>query len=432
VSIQAISRAPDRRDIPTASEAYFDHVYRRLEGESTLQSVRWVEALASGHAAIRRTACLNLDPDEGALSKRCRALLNSDLGAGAAGRPRPQADFVEEVEATVVGLARRLFGAGFVEWRSSGPAAARRAVISALARPDEVVITLDGPGPDAAGPDHPRTLTIAQTTTFEPDLIRLVEVAARTQPRVIVIGGANVLFPQPLRELRRIADRSGGRLVYNADALGLLIAGGFQRPLEDGCDAVIVSTHGAMAGPAGALVMTDDPAVARQVAAAVTSGMTAVQDENSYAAMAVALGEIQTFAAELARRTVGNARALAAGLRTEGMAPVGARRGHTSSHQVIVGLGGDAEVVAARCDRANLRVAACALPGDRPGGVKTGLRLGVHEITRRGMGEAEMRKVAQIVAAVVLDQVDADQQIPAVADLLAPFAGLPFSFDAAP
>ena len=179
-------------------------------------------------------------------------------------------------------------------------------------------------------------------------------------------------------------------------------------------------------------MLTDDPEVARKVAEAVMSGAAPIQDENKYAAMAVALGEIQTYAPELARRTIANARALSVGLQAEGLEPVGVRRGHSQTHQVFLRVAGDAEAVAARCDRANLRIAACALPGDRPGVAKTGLRLGVHELTRRGMGEGEMRKVAQIVAAVVLDQVDADQQIPAVADLLAPFAGLPFSFDAAP
>ena len=42
-----------------------------------------------------------------------------------------------------------------------------------------------------------------------------------------------------------------------------------------------------------------------------------------------------------------------------------------------------------------------------------------------------MGEVARIVAAAVLDETDADRQISAVADLLAPFSTLPFSFDAA-
>jgi hypothetical protein len=48
------------------------------------------------------------------------------------------------------------------------------------------------------------------------------------------------------------------------------------------------------------------------------------------------------------------------------------------------------------------------------------------------MGEAEMLTVARILAPLLSRQVDADQQIAAVADLLARFPGLPFSFDEAP
>ena len=153
-----IRRAPDRQDILTAPDAYLDHVARRLDAEPALQSVRWVEALAEGCDLFRRSACLNLDPGRGLLSRRCRALLKADGDAREGG---VSGEFVEELEAMVVGLARRLFGAGHAQWRAGGVTSARRAVLSALARPHETVVTLDGIGPDAAGPDHPRTLTIA-------------------------------------------------------------------------------------------------------------------------------------------------------------------------------------------------------------------------------------------------------------------------------
>jgi glycine hydroxymethyltransferase len=424
-----IMRAPARQDTLTGSEAYLDHVARRLDAEPALQSVRWVEALAEGHDVYRRTACLNLDPGEGVLSRRCRALLKGDHGVRGDRRGSSD-DFREELEAIVVAMARRLFGAGHAEWRAGGIASARRAVLSALARPHEVVVTLDGIGPEATGSDHPRTLTVGQMRDFAPDLARLAETVQRTHPRAIVVGGADVLFGQPMAELRAIADRARARLVYNADQLGVLIsAGDFQRPLEEGADVVIVSTHGAMGGPSGALVLTDDAEIAARLASG--AAFDAAPDEGRYAALAVALGEVQTFGRELSQRMVCNARALARALRSSGLQPLLAELGYTSTHQLFLRATGGADEAEARCGFANMRLAACALPGQAAGERKSGLRLGVHELTRRGMGEAEMREVARIVAAVVLDEADADRHISRVADLLAPFSTLPFSFDAA-
>jgi glycine hydroxymethyltransferase len=409
-----IRLAPERQDILTAPDAYLDHVARRLDGEPVLHSVRWVEALAEGHDIFRRTACLNLDPGEGVLSRRCRALLKGDHGVR--GDRRGSADdFRDELEATVVAMARRLFDAG---------------QISALARPNDVVVTLDGYAPDAAGPDHPRTLTLAPQRDFGPDLARLRATVQGVRPRAIVVGGADVAFGLPMAELRAIADAAGAWLVYNADQLGVLVsAGDFQRPLEAGADVMIVATHGALGGPSGALILTDDPGLAARMSAATPAD--AAPDEGRCAALAVALGEVQAFGHELAQRMAGNARALAQALRGAGLPPLFAERGYTSTHQLFLRAGDGADAAEARCGFANIRIAACALPGESAGERRTGLRLGVHELTRRGMGEAEMREVARIVAAAVLDEADADRQISAVADLLAPFSTLPFSFDAA-
>jgi glycine hydroxymethyltransferase len=424
-----IRRAPDRQDLLTAPDAYLDHVARRLDAEPALQSVRWVEALAEGHDVYRRTACLNLDPGEGVLSRRCRALLKGDHGVRDDRRGGCD-DFREELEATVVAMARRLFGAGHAEWRSGGIASARRAVLSALARPNDVVVTLDGHAPDAAGPEHPRILTVAPRRDFGPDLARLAETARRCRPRAIVVGGADAPFGLPMAELRAIADGAGAWLVYNADQLGVQIAAGdFQRPLEEGADLVIVATHGALGGPTGALVLTDDAGLATRLSCVAASD--GVPDEGRYAALAVALGEMQAFGHELALRMAANALALAQALREAGLQPLFAERGYTATHQLFLRATGGADEAEARCGFANIRLAACALPGEGSGERRTGLRLGVHELSRRGMGEVEMREVARMVTAAVLDEADADRQISAVADLLAPFSSLPFSFDAA-
>jgi aminomethyltransferase len=117
------------------------------------------------------------------------------------------------------------------------------------------------------------------------------------------------------------------------------------------------------------------------------------------------------------------ARALAAaGLDVQGDAAVD----HTETHQVIVRVGyGRGHEMAVRLERSDIVCNYQGLPDEEAFTAAGGLRLGVAEMTRFGMGEGEFAELAALVADVVLR--DADVRA-AVHDLRARFRELRFCF----
>jgi glycine hydroxymethyltransferase len=118
--------------------------------------------------------------------------------------------------------------------------------------------------------------------------------------------------------------------------------------------------------------------------------------------LAVTLAEAQAFGADYARRTVANARVLADELARRGLGVQGGPPHHhhrTDSHQVwldVAGLATPDEAVE-RLHAANLIANVNLIPSLRD----KGLRLGVPEATRLGMGEAEMRELADLMHAAL-------------------------------
>lgn len=436
---------PDAPFTPRAA-AFLEGVAASLRGQSPDAIVRRVEALVADHDAWR-ARCLNMNPAESGLSRRAQQVLASDMAArlseGLPGdKDYPHGDqnrHVDELEGLIIAMARRQFGATFLEWRPVSTSMANAAVFFALLQPGDAILAQDEDGGGnfsyhARGPAGLVTQAITpmpwRDDTFEIDLDRLERMALETRPRMLVVGGSNVLFPYPVRELRRIADRVGAVLLYDAAHLGLLVsAGDFQRPLEEGAHAMTASTHKIMGGPVGGLVLTNDPQIAEKVVRVTFPGFLQTRDQNKYAALAVSLAENAAFGPELARRMVGHARALGAALEAEGFRVLARERGYTATHQVFLELGDEARRFEAACQRANILIADCALAGDMAKGRRSGARLSTHEISRLGLDEADMARIARLMRRAFEGEASGTLKRE-VADLTD--RPIRFSFDAAP
>jgi glycine hydroxymethyltransferase len=100
---------------------------------------------------------------------------------------------------------------------------------------------------------------------------------------------------------------------------------------------------------------------------------------------------------------VENAKALAEALSAEGITPVAERQGFTKTHQVAVDVSkfGGGDKVAALLEEANIIVNKNALPWDKSVLRPSGIRMGVQEMTRFGMGRDEMQEIARFIARVL-------------------------------
>src|SRR5438445_10385326 len=69
------------------------------------------------------------------------------------------------------------------------------------------------------------------------------------KPSLVVFGQSFFLFPHPVKELAEACNAAGSRVVYDGShVLGLIAGGEFQRPLQEGAELLLGSTHKSLFG----------------------------------------------------------------------------------------------------------------------------------------------------------------------------------------
>ena len=136
---------------------------------------------------------------------------------------------------------------------------------------------------------------------------------------------------------------------------------------------------------------------------AVFPGLQGGPHNHTTAAIAVALGEaLEPNFADYAQQTVGNSMALAAALSERGFELVS---GGTDNHLILIDLtskGVAGKPAAQALDRARITTNYNTVPFDpRKPFDPSGLRIGTPAVTTRGMGESEMKRIADWIEAGV-------------------------------
>jgi glycine hydroxymethyltransferase len=223
-------------------------------------------------------------------------------------------------------------------------------------------------------------------------------------PSCVVVGASLCLFPFPVREVRAIADTVGAYVMYDgAHVAGLIAAGEFQQPLEEGAHLMTCSTYKSFGGPPQGLVLTNSADLARRLDAIAFPGLTANFDLAKTAALVVAAIDLRQFGREYAAACIANARALAEALDGLGCPVHGvAGRGFTMSHHVAVSAArfGGGQRASRRLEGANILTCGIGLPLPAVDGDYNGIRIGAQEITRWGMTPRDMPELADLIARV--------------------------------
>lgn len=231
------------------------------------------------------------------------------------------------------------------------------------------------------------------------------EMIDRLRPQLVVLGKSLFLFPEPLAELAPLCrDLSIPILFDGAHVLGLIAGGQFQDPLHEGATWLTGSTHKTFPGPQRGVILGNVEQDVNKLWGPADRGVFPGSSSNhhlhSLPGLLVATREMRAHGREYAAQIVANARAFGRALDEAGI-PVEARDlGFTRSHQVAVdvsGFGGGVEA-AIRLEERNIIVNYNMLPGDTDPRQPSGLRLGVQEMTRFGMKEAEMGEMATLFA----------------------------------
>ncbi len=399
--------------------------------------------------SLRFARAIPLIASENLLSPYAKELLVSDFHSRyAEGLPGERYyegnEQVDEVENICLDLAKRLFRCSFADVRPISGTVANLAVLKAMAEPGDLVGTArlaDGAHISSAAfgafglrgvkPVYyawdPHRMTI--------DVERTREILRAVRPKLCLFGLSLFLFPLPVRELAPTLEEIGARGWYDgAHVLGLVAGGEFQDPLHEGCVVLSASTHKTLPGPQHGILLanTDDAELARRLASGAFPGVTSNHHLHSMAALAVSLAEHLAFGRAYARQTIANARALGEALHARGFDVLAADLGFTASHTIAVRVAreGGGEAVARQMAAAGIIANKNLLPGDTSPKHPGGVRLGTPEVTRLGMKEKEMDRIAELLDELLhrgkpIAAVEAE-----VAEFKSAFAGLQYCFAA--
>jgi glycine hydroxymethyltransferase len=220
-----------------------------------------------------------------------------------------------------------------------------------------------------------------------------------------------------------------------AHVLGLIAGGVFQDPLREGADVMTGSSHKTFPGPQGGFLLSsdEDPSFHKKLNNSMFPGVVSSYHLHHVAGKVVALAEFEAFGSSYAQDIVRNAQAFAQALAAEGFDVLAESRGYTASHQVLTRHGeidsGAGASAAALLEEAGIITNMNMLPGDSKAMTPSGLRLGVQELTRVGMGPREMEEVASLYARALLKGEDVQAIKNDVHHLKSDFQHVQYCFD---
>jgi len=239
------------------------------------------------------------------------------------------------------------------------------------------------------------------------DYDELERLAAEHKPKMIVAGASAYPRVFDFERLGKIARGNGAVLFVDIAHIAGLIAAGLHPSPVPYADFVSTTTHKTLRGPRGGMVMCRE-AYAKELDKLTFPGTQGGPLVHIIAAKAVCLKEAMepTFR-DYQRRVVANAAALARGMSSRGFRLVS---GGTDNHLFLLNVGArgitgrDAEVA---LERAGITVNKNAIPFDPLPPMKaSGVRVGSPAVTTRGMGEAEMDRIAGWMAEVLTNVSD--------------------------
>jgi len=331
-------------------------------------------------------------------------------------------EVVDEVESLAIDRAKALFGAEHANVQAHSGAQANMAVYYALLEPGDKVLgmRLDQGGHLTHGSPVNFSGILFDFVAYgvDPDtevvdMDEVAEVARRERPKLIVAGYSAYSRILDWAGFREIADEVGAILMVDAAHIIGLIAGGAHPNPVPHAQVVTATTHKAMRGPRGGMILSDG-----EHAAVIDKGVFPNAQggplNNHIAAKAVCFHEAASEEYQrYARQIVANAAAMA-----EAVAAGGARvvSGGTDNHLFLVDLrsvdedltGKDA---ASRLYDLGFTVNFNTIPFDpRPPYRSSGLRIGLPAATTCGMKEAEAAEVGSLLARALTTLGDEGEQ----------------------
>ncbi len=340
-------------------------------------------------------------------------------------------EVVDEIETLAIERLKKVFNCSWANVQPHSGAQANGAVFLAVMKPGEKFLGLDlsmgghlthGSPANFSGKTY-HALHYGVTKDGIVDYEQLEATARNEKPKMIICGASAYSRDWDYKRIRAVADEIGAVVFADiAHPAGLIAAGLLNDPF-DHCHIVSSTTHKTLRGPRGGIIMLrhdfenpwglkDPKGNLRMMSSlldlAVFPGTQGGPLEHVIAAKAVAFGEILdgSFKA-YGQQVIANAQAMAKALVAKGYQLIS---GGTDNHLMLIDLRNKnltGKKAQETLDKAHITLNKNAVPfDDKSPFVTSGIRIGVPAVTTRGMKEADMETVVNMIDKVLMNADD--------------------------
>lgn len=341
-------------------------------------------------------------------------------------------EVVDVVEQLAIDRLKELFGAEWANVQPHSGAQANAAVMLACLQPGDKILGFDlshgghlthGSPVNFSGKLYLPSFYGVEKETGRIDFDKVLEIAIREQPKLIICGASSYSRDWDYKKLREAADAVGALLLADiSHPAGLIARGWLNNPLEH-CHIVTSTTHKTLRGPRGGVIMmgkdfenpwgqTTPKGEIKMMSAvldgAVFPGTQGGPLEHVIAAKAVAFYEdLQDSYKLYTQQVIKNAQAMARAFVDRGYQIIS---GGTDNHLMLIDLrnknitGKAAENALVQ---ANITVNKNMVPfDDKSPFITSGIRVGTPAITSRGLKEEHMEEIVSLVDEVIMNATD--------------------------
>ena len=316
-------------------------------------------------------------------------------------------EHVDVVENLARDRAKEIFGAEHANVQPHSGSQANMAVYFSVLEPGDKVLGMDlshgghlthGSPVNFSGKLFNFLSYGVEKDTETIDYDKVMEIAKKEQPKMIVAGGSAYVKILDFKKFREIADTVGAYLLVDMAHIAGLVAAGLHPNPVPYADFVTSTTHKTLRGPRGGLILTTADH-AKAVDKNIFPGIQGGPLMHVIGAKAVAFGEaLQPEFKHYQQRVLDNAKALAESLSKGGLRIVS---GTTDNHLVLVdvkSLGLTGKAAEEALDEVGITVNKNTIPFDEASPfVTSGIRLGTPAMTTRGFTADDMTEVGHII-----------------------------------
>lgn len=321
-------------------------------------------------------------------------------------------EYVDIVEQLAIDRAKELFGAQYANVQPHSGAQANTAVFFALLNPGDTVLGMNLT--DGGHLTHGSPVNISgkyfkivpygvDKETERIDYDELEKLAKQHKPKLIIGGASAYSRIIDFARMAQIAKAVGAYFMVDMAHIAGLVAAGLHPNPVPYADVVTTTTHKTLRGPRGGLILCKDAEFGKQFNKAIFPGIQGGPLMHIVAAKAVAFKEaLSEDFKTYQQQVVKNAAALADELMQKGFRIVS---GGTDNHLMLIDLcsknitGKEAQNL---LDDIGITANKNTIPFEPLSPfVTSGIRLGTPALTTRGLKEADIRQVADIIAEVI-------------------------------